>query len=363
MEFWEKTRWVVILLLIALLTWRVNSKSYTSDFEKKYGMCSLGQSSRVRMDCFMESFKGGFLMVGTRGLLSELESSFNKNDNADGGGITKCHDATHAIGMLAGMSSRDLQSTFAQCSNMCGYGCHMGVIEGYFDTNPGSFDNFWNLCKTSSHVYSCVHAVGHYIGHKTQNVSESLAVCDKIVDLEYRGHCTSGVFMELFDQPIHSDVGNLIPNNIPEFCKTLSGVHKSFCFTMSGFYEYLSTGDFVAGVDMCLNSPQEDVCITNYSKSLFYHMNGSAPRLYDFCKSVPTHLLRSCQSGVINASLLSDPILRHGLEFCSLYPSDDKLACLSELGSLVQNSPGGSRLKREAVCSRLNEEDRQVCMK
>lgn len=337
-------------------------KNPTETFETKFNECSVGETSRIRMDCFEKSFESFFLKDGLPKLQSQLRDMTIKNDNADTGGITKCHDAAHSIGMLAGMYTTNLQKTFSQCSNLCGFGCHMGVLEGYFDMHPAEVDNFPEICRVSSHPYSCVHAVGHFVSHKNGDLKQSLSTCDKIPEDEYRGHCTSGVFMEIFEQPIHSDTSFAMPNNLTILCNSLKGVHKSFCFTMSGFYTYLSTNDFDKGIAMCLNAPEKEVCINNYSKALYYRLNGNAQKMYDFCNIVPPKFLGNCQEGVTTASVLSDPIIRHGFEFCSLYTGDDRQNCFARIGSYVQGSFGGSDEEKEKICKTISPNDQKFCL-
>ncbi len=357
--------WTPILIFFVFLSsWvlKIQDQHSLEVFKDKYEKCSLGTTSRLRMNCFSEAFSTDFRKDGTKVLLSRLEETYTQNDNAKNGGITKCHDAAHAIGMLAGMYSTNIQETFGKCSNLCGFGCHMGVIEGYFNTHPEAIVNFPAICKESSHIYSCDHSVGHYVAHATENLEKSLSSCNMIQDIQYRGHCTSGVFMELFDQPIHSDSGLAIPTDLKSFCNSLTGVHKSFCFTMSGFYDYLITNDLTRGINTCLKAPEEAVCFTNFSKSLYYRMDGDAAKMYDFCKQVPDKFLTACQNGVVNASLLSDPILRHGFEFCRLYQDQNRKDCFNEIGSVIENSPGGSRHEREKLCSLQNETDKNLCL-
>src|SRR5688572_15430748 len=186
---------VLFLSFVVLIIFLVSQffKPPTETFESKFYECSRGETSRLRMECFEKSFESLFLKDGLKSSLSKLEKITIANDNAETGGITKCHDAAHSIGMLAGMYTTDLQST---CTNLCGFGCHMGVLEGYFHTDPIEIENFPAICRASSHPYSCVHAVGHYISHETGSLEKSLATCDRIPEEEYRGHCTSGVFME-----------------------------------------------------------------------------------------------------------------------------------------------------------------------
>ncbi len=337
-------------------------KKPTQTFENKFYECSDGATSRIRMDCFSKSFESFFLKDGLPRLLSQLQDLTTKDDHAEGGGITKCHDAAHSIGMLAGMYTTDLQSTFTQCTNLCGFGCHMGVLEGYFDMHPSEIENFPAICRASSHPYSCVHAVGHFVSHQTGNLEKSLATCDQIPEEEYRGHCTSGVFMELFEQPIHSDTSFQMPQNLTLLCNSLSGVHKSFCLTMSGFYTYLATTDFNKGIETCLKSPEKNVCFNNYSKALYYRQNGDAQKMFDFCKIVPEEFLGNCQEGVTTASILSDPVIRHGFEFCDLYQGANRQNCFTKIGSYVQGSFGGSSAEKERICKTIHQDDQKFCL-
>ncbi len=334
---------------------------FPQSFRSKYQECSLLNTSRLRMDCFSGTFKKDWEKYGTQSLLGQLAETFIKDDHAESGGITKCHDAAHAIGMLAGMASINIQKTFASCTNLCGYGCHMGVIEGYFEMGHHSFADFPSICAASSHPYSCVHAVGHFTAHESDDLFTSLKTCDQIPQIDYRGHCTSGVFMELFEQPIHADTGIGIPQDITSFCNSLSGVHKSFCFTMSGYYRFLNTGDFQKGVDFCLGlSEGKDVCINNFSKALYYKENGSTSKMYDFCQKVPKNFLSSCQDGILMASVLSDPVARHGLELCNLYLGQERTYCFTRLGMDIEGIDG--EMARKIFCNKLPEADRTFCL-
>jgi hypothetical protein len=259
---------ILVFIVIALIYQK--SDDFSVNFKNKYTECSRLETSRLRMDCFSASFKKDFQKKGQTALLANLEKVFIESDNASQGGITKCHDAAHSVGMLAGMYTQDIQKTFASCTNICGYGCHMGVIEGYFEMGHQKLDDFPSICRQSSHPYSCVHAVGHFVAHESKDLAISLKACDKIPEMEYRGHCTSGVFMELFEQPIHSDTAMNVSQNLTAFCNSLVGVHRSFCFTMSGYYQYLKTGDYMEGINYCLDLPQgKDICINNFSKALY----------------------------------------------------------------------------------------------
>lgn len=356
-----KSNLIYILALIAILYLGWNGYSNQNDFSQKYEKCSLLSTSRLRMECFTNSFRKDWEKSGTQSLLDQLSTIFTEDDKAESGGITKCHDAAHAIGMVAGMASNNIQKTFTSCTNLCGYGCHMGVIEGYFEMGHHSFNEFPTICAASSHPYSCVHAIGHFTAHETNDLAASLRICDQIPELEYRGHCTSGVFMELFEQPIHADTSIAIPQDITSFCKSFEGVHQSFCFTMSGFYQYLNTRDLQKGIDYCLGlSEGNDVCISNFSKALYYQENGSVEKMADFCLKVPEDFLPFCHDGVLIASVLSDPVARHGMEFCNYHQSRERNYCFTRLGMDIDGIHGVEA--RNSFCQKLSEIDRSSCL-
>ena len=154
-----------------------------------------------RIGCYQASLAP----VASAGKVRFAMGTLDELGKIDAGVRSGGHVLAHAIGIAAGMRSRDITASFPQCSETFQSGCYHGIIQAYFAgldsigaqetnalcqpfrTNPA---NKWLL-------FQCVHGMGHgFTMLYAHELPRGLAGCDLLSEDWDRHSCYSGAFME-----------------------------------------------------------------------------------------------------------------------------------------------------------------------
>jgi hypothetical protein len=155
----------------------------------------------VKLDCYQASL----IPVASGGKVRLAMGTLDELGKLDAGVRTGGHVLAHAIGIAAGMKSRDITASFPQCSESFQSGCYHGVIQAYFSGLDSIGAKETNaLCEPFRARQSdrwirfqCVHGMGHGLTMLyAHDLPRGLAGCDLLSDDWDRHSCYSGAFME-----------------------------------------------------------------------------------------------------------------------------------------------------------------------
>ncbi len=266
---------------------------------------------------------------GLRTVLLVAEEEYNRSDNADSGGISRCHDFAHQAGESAVRLLRDPETAFAQCTPMCGYGCYMGVVDGTL--TPDFFDTeYTHLCRVSPEIYPCIHALGHAIGNRLASVVKGQQYCAKFSQDAERQHCMSGLLMERFEASSFGHETEPIPEDPLGFCMSLDPLVRKVCYWRSGMLTYWRTRSYDLAIRTCNVVPDFERlgCISVLGQEMYFEHKGNAEKIVGFCELfTDTVDTRICIEGALTKSVMSDALLRHGLAICNEVEAGEQNAC------------------------------------
>lgn len=158
-------------------------------------------TAAVRIDCYQVSL----VPVASAGKVRLAMGTLDELGKIDASVRTGGHVLAHAIGIAAGMRSRDITSSFPQCSESFQSGCYHGIIQAYFSGLDSIGAKETNaLCEPFRTNpadrwirFQCVHGMGHGLTMLyAHELPRGLAGCDLLSDDWDRHSCYSGAFME-----------------------------------------------------------------------------------------------------------------------------------------------------------------------
>ncbi len=337
-----------------------------TEMERQWRVCSEVVTDRVKwVQCWQKSLPDAISRWGLTPVLRGIETMLSQNDYSGSGGITACHDLAHVAGKTGMNMLKDKQKAFQSCTPFCGYGCFMGVLEGYFHTNEQFDREYASVCSDDAYPKPCYHALGHAIGDRIGTIEDAVGYCIRLSQSEDRQQCVSGLFMERFEA---SDYGHAllpIPADMTAFCKTLpDGDGRAICYRRAGFMAYLRTSDISAAVAACesVSDMEKMACIFTLGQEMYYTVRGDAEKLFPFCYGFPDDTRREkCIEGALASSVISEGTARHGVELCGMAKDKLRTFCFDTLGENILNSPNGER-NRKTVCNTLAPADAARCL-
>lgn len=158
-------------------------------------------AATVKLDCYQASL----VPVASDGKVRLAMGTLDELGKLDAAVRSGGHVLAHAIGIAAGMKSRDITASFPQCSESFQSGCYHGIIQAYFSGLDSIGEKETNaLCepfraKQSDRWirFQCVHGMGHGLTMLySHDLPRGLAGCDMLSDDWDRHSCYSGAFME-----------------------------------------------------------------------------------------------------------------------------------------------------------------------
>lgn len=328
-----------------------------------------GESNRTKgILCYKQIVEEEIRKQGIRPFMEALEGIYLASDDAESGGITRCHDLAHAIGQVGAIAAEDPNQAVLSCTSLCTSGCYHGVVEGYLAKGENLEVKLPSLCGSAKENLSDgeLGACYHGLGHGTATISgydlyEALSLCDKVSE-EGRRDCGQGVIMELYEPSSFDHALLEFPPDIPAFCNTLWGVYAEVCHATAGLHEYARSRDREKAVATCAAVPKElqDGCMSGLGQNIYFYEQGEATRIIDFCRKAGERWTGPCISGAVEAGVMSDPLARHSFALCQKLEGSIKKLCYRTLREQIGFRQGED--KYLALCKNLTGEERELCL-
>lgn len=330
--------WVVVLvagagICLSAVYVRYSGQSTSAlvrDIAGRYDACVATMANRAAwMGCWQPTLERAISRYGLTAVLTAIGHKYNQRDYAELGGITRCHDLTHLSGQIAIRASGDAAAVFRQCTDLCGYGCYMGVVDGSV-TEDFFSKPYADLCKTSPAPLPCIHGLGHAIGNRFGNVASGQQYCMVLPDPVDQQHCITGLMMERFEASVFGHEPEPIPADLPAYCASLLEGSRNVCYWRIGFLTYLRDGNLPETIRACDAIPafERGGCISVVGQEMYFQFRGDAQKIVELC-SLYAHPddEMTCIEGALRKSVFSDDLYRHGSEICARTEPDIRDRC------------------------------------
>ncbi len=203
----------------------------------------------------------------------------------------ECHNILHAIGQDGGIYSQNINETISHCSSLCTYGCFHGVVEGFTMGGGDLFKEISSLCLVDNNRLfeaACYHGLGHGFAFVAgYDVKKALSFCDLLPVRGQRINCGFGVFMELYGAGSFAHTSLEWPENIPEFCRTLTDPYSFICHISAGSHEYNRSLDVAKSFETCQLVPKETFskCNIAIGRILYHNIKNSESKIVEACQN------------------------------------------------------------------------------
>lgn len=326
--------------------------------------CLKDENRSKRIACVIDALEEPIKKYGVRPHLDALEREFLQNDSAASGGITACHDIAHGIASAGVEALADVRAVLGSCTNLCTFGCYHGAVERYVARGGRITETIQTLCSDVDQAgrSACFHGLGHGVAEvSAYDLKRSFALCGKLLSDDERRECGFGVFMEVFEPSTFGRASLPIPEDLPGFCSSLSGVYAEACFRLSGAYEHARSRDARSAFRVCqaVDPDGRWSCAVGFGQNVYFSFQGKPQEILSLCAAGSEDQIRACVHGALMSSVVSDPTARHGFELCAVREGEERSDCYRFLGSHIRAVHG--RSSQEKFCSTLEESDRLAC--
>lgn len=279
--------------------------------------------------CYEDHYDKLVANSGVTAAFADLKTRYEKNPYIQ----SQCHPLTHVIGRAAVQLYPQVSDAFTKGNSLCWSGYYHGVMEGIIG-KIGKEDivaKLDSICTSipgkvtySFDYYNCVHGLGHGLMALTSNeLFESLKICDNLSGSWEESSCYGGVFMEnvIVDNKNHF-TKYLKPSEPLYPCSAVGEIYKNPCYLMQTSYMLkVSNNDFKKVFDLCatVESGFELLCY----QSLGRDASGQSISHAEMTK-------RTCELGADYVQK-SNCIIGAVKDFVSFYHSDVEARHLCEI--------------------------------
>lgn len=288
--------------------------------------------NREEQDETAEKYVGLVNDRDPRTALDTLREDMKSNDTI----LNGCHPIVHEIGHAAYEKYDDFGTAMTYRDELCNSGYIHGVIEERFTHQQSLEEVLTTTCdeygETKYSAWQCYHGLGHGLMFATTNdVPQSVRMCEKLPTSFAVSSCVNGVFMENFNVDGKFHTSPFLKPDDPLYpCEEQSSRNTDACVLYAPAY-YLE-----------INKNQ-------YEKALAW------------CGGMAKKYREKCAEGVGLETMeehLNDPQMVE--EICMSTNNDLRTHCVRGMANLLINHYG-SLDEPHAVCESLNTTNKTVC--
>lgn len=274
--------------------------------------------------------------------LSTTLALFKQNENYPEVYV-RCHEVTHYLSRLEYEKQKSISKVYAQCDSTCHGGCYHGTLEAYLKDNPNV--EFANICGEKKDYQKpleyneCLHGLGHAAMFVLDmELKDSLALCDKLPEQDFKERCYTGAFMENSSSSTSFDhQSKYLKADDPFYpCNSLDQKYQPLCWQyQSSYFSIISRQDWHKVANLCLQIPEkyQDRCFRTIGTNQV-GFTRSLQTMRDDCYLMPTdHFKDICVSGVVSSlsyRFVGDA--KKMIDFCSLVGGQYKEGCFKQMG-------------------------------
>lgn len=330
--------------------------------------CDNSDSNKFNQ-CFRDKVTPLVLSNSAAEIITQLEKQFTKNNTNNYSDKIACHTIGHIVGEIDGANSRNIGESLAKCTTECGNACYHGILIGAIKTHPDILNTLSQVCKNfesfdfpGQQLTACNHGLGHGLAEYTaDDTIKSLSYCDQLESVGAKTECGSGVFMETIDDANTDKTLKLFPDDITDFCITLTQPYKDLCLRNVGNYRFRLTNSVPEAFSACekLDKKFLDLCLGSLGADFFFIIKADTDELNKICQNAKPDKVDVCLEGSIMSSLVTDPRGDITLRICALSPTLRSNCILQLSESLIRLQ--GKQFQQE-FCNKLVYNDKIICL-
>jgi hypothetical protein len=331
----RRNAYIALLILVAAVTITAFFYFYSRPAET-VELQSLSFESReltpAAFDAAVKEFTEIINNQNPRIALEELRKQIN-SDNAT---LRSCHDLVHEIGHQAYKKYADFGEAMQYRDEICNSGYLHGVIEAHFATSTDVFKAMHTVCSPYPAgkflSWECFHGIGHgAMFYTSNNLPQSLKMCESLNSSFAVSSCVNGVFMENFatDQGIHASE-YLDSENIFYPCADMVQKYKNDCYLYAPTH-YLNSNnnDYIGALKWCRDAEYlyRETCAQGVGGQAIKE-NIADPKLVEtVCLTEKASARDSCIGGMVGLYINHFGSLEPAYKLCELLLDSNKRTC------------------------------------
>lgn len=268
--------------------------------------------------------------------------TLRENVERDTALLRSCHAMTHEIGRFSYTKYLDFNQSMQYLDEICNTGYMHGVIEELFYDSHDIVNEMATICGTSQATSNdegrCYHGVGHGVMFYTTNdLPESIRLCETYSKISAEQYCAEGVFMENFNLDQKDHISEFLSNEDLFYpCGIQKSRYKDVCYYYAPLHYFgLNKADYDGGLDWCNTAEADYVikCVRGVA-AVMIKENMSKPKFVEsMCMTAETKQIPYCIDGMIGLYINHHNSPQKGYELCETLLESNRRACTSGVKS------------------------------
>ncbi len=262
------------------------------------------------------------------------------------------HQYVHSLARYHYEVSPNAATAFTTCDGRFEGGCYHGVLQGYFEDNPGlSRADVAGLCDQlgagagTALKWQCLHGLGHGFSLLfDHNLLRPLRYCDFLRAEWDQRSCYGGVFMEnvIWSQSsgggARSTGEGVIREDLHYPCNAVAEKYQTDCWLMqTSTILHLVNWDFAAAFASCDKAEKRYVglCYESMGRDIAGYTVHDPVRSAELCLQGSDVWRGSCFGGAVKQLVDFYGGTEEALEMCRSSPGETKPLCYHALGQIA----------------------------
>lgn len=241
-----------------------------------------------------------------------------------------CHTIAHSIGHKSYEKYGTFEKAISYQDDICGSGYLHGVIESYFASQSDVELTMKTVCAAGDG--RCLHGIGHGIMYATSNdLPQSLALCNSFETNFQQIYCAEGVFMENFTTDHSKHQSNFLnPTNVFYPCNEQTGLYMAACYYYAPtYYLSLHPGKYseILGVCGTLVSSAWSACSRGAGSRIMKYNIMNANEAENYCMGAAQDQHSDCLVGMVQYHILHYNSKERSFDLCNRFRPENQALC------------------------------------
>jgi hypothetical protein len=281
------------------------------------------------------------------------------------------HQYVHSLARLHYDLSPDAATAFSTCDDRFEGGCYHGVLQRYFEENPGfTGQTVASLCGdlgTEQDInlkWQCLHGLGHgltlYFDH---NLLRPLRYCDFLGAEWDRRSCYGGVFMEnvVWSQNVQGARATgegVLDEDLHYPCNAIDDRYRPDCWLMQTSTILRLVGwDLARAFQTCNNAERAYIplCYDGMGREIASYTGHDPLEAGRLCLTGAEAWQGGCFSGAAKQLVDYHGGTDQAFAMCSTAPADARLQCYRSMGEMIHFYWSGDDQRRREECAKAED--------
>lgn len=283
------------------------------------------------------------------------------------------HQYVHSLARFHYEISPDAGTAFTSCDERFEGGCYHGVLQGYFDDNPGfTGPDVANICADLGATanldlkWQCLHGLGHGLTlNFDHNLLRPLRYCDFLAEEWDQRACYGGVFMEnvIWSQNVKGEQATgegVVQEDLHYPCNAIADKYKADCWLMqTSTILPLVDWNFAEAFKACDSAERIYIpfCYDSLGRDIAGYTVHEPTQSAQLCLQGRRQIQGSCFSGAAKQIVDFYGGTDEAFQMCASAPGNAGHQCYQAMGEMIYFYWSEDRARMRQECAKAGEKE------